>query len=792
MGDGASLSTPSHLAQVAQERLAQLIDEGRIDFAELCVSATNFAALLAVAGRSRDPGLLPQALAAMGDPQRLAEIATAGSSSRIRQLAAQSIEDPSVLRQLLKQVRGKDNGVYKIVKHKCNLLRAEERRIEQIETDVNALCASLEQHSHRICDSLYLPSLEQLEARWLTLEKQAASQLRARARQAIERCRETIALQSRQLSQQAAAAAHQAVLQAASEAALARSAEEAQRREEAVALAAAEAAKIHEAEEQARTEERAAQALALRQIGGLVAKAGSALREGHTGRAAGLRRAIEEKLPTLPPVPPHLTRQVQQLDQKLNDLREWKDFAVAPKRAALIEEMESLIGSSEAPPALADRIRGLQEEWTTISKGILLSVSEADWQRFHQAALAAYQPCREYFEAQAKKRQSNLENRRSVLERLLAFETNQSGDQPDWQAVSAVLREARQEWRRHFPVDRGAGAAVQDQFDASIGRLQERLDAWYAQNAAEKKSLIQRAQHLRTQEDSRAAVEAVKRLQIKWKEVGSVRRDQELQLWDEFREQCDAVYQRRQQLHAEHTEALDANKRLAAAICSEAEEVAALSGAGLLEGAGKIPQLRTAFESLGEMPRADQRALHERLERALDLCQAKISQHRAREQEQSFTDLLDAARRIQAYGWAISQGRASAEREALKKEAEMFISGIQRWPKGGAQALQDAWSKADGDAEAGATDQESALRMLCIRSELLTDLPTPAEDQALRRDYQVRRLVQRMGQGAEPGTDELDALALEWVRAGPVAAPTYGLLFERFLRSRCQGARASH
>ena len=290
VGDGASPSIPSHLARVAQERLAHLIDAQAIDFAEICVTATNSAALLAVAGLCSDPDLLPQALASMGDPQRMAEIATGGFSSRIRQLAAQSIEDPIVLRHLLKQVRGKDNGVYKIVKHKCNLVRAEEQRIQQVETDVKALCTSLEQHSHRVCDSLYLPSLEQLEARWLTLEKQAAPEFRARAHQAIERCRETVAGHSRKLAQQAADAAHRAVLQAASEAALARSAEEAQRREEAVALAAAESAKIDEAEERARIEKMAAQALALRQIGGLVAKAGSALREGSTGRAAGLRR----------------------------------------------------------------------------------------------------------------------------------------------------------------------------------------------------------------------------------------------------------------------------------------------------------------------------------------------------------------------------------------------------------------------------------------------------------------------------------------------------------------------
>ena len=72
--------------------------------------------------------------------------------------------------------------------------------------------------------------------------------------------------------------------------------------------------------------------------------------------------------------------------------------------------------------------------------------------------------------------------------------------------------------------------------------------------------------------------------------------------------------------------------------------------------------------------------------------------------------------------------------------------------------------------------------MLCIRGEILADLPTPPEDQAQRRDYQMRRLVERMGQRSEAAGDDFESLVLEWVRAGGVAPPTYESLLERFRR----------
>ncbi len=779
--DAAQPESP-HIGRIAQERVAQLIDSGSIDFAALCASARHTPAMLSVAALCGNPDHLAQVLATIDDPQRMASLVTEGSSSRIRQLAAQGIEDPAELTRLLKQVRGKDKSVYKIIKQKCDVLRAEEQRIAQIASDVAALCASLERHSHRIHDALYATSLKLFEEQWRTLEPQAAPEMKDRALLAIDRCRDVIAGHTRQLAQRAEEEAQQAARKAAREQATVQAELEAQRRHEAAALAAAEAAAVREAEERARAEKLAAEALALRQVGGLIGKANSALRDGNTARAAGLRRAVEEKLPTVPAVPAFLASQVLQLDMKLHELKEWKDYAVAPKRAELIEEMETLIGSEEAPKALADRIKRLQEEWKTISKGIL-SDSEADWQRFHQAAQAAYQPCREYFEAQARLRQENVEKRRLVVERLRAFESTQSGEHPDWRAVAAVLREAPQEWRRHSPVDRAAGLAIQEEFDASIDRLQGRLDAWYAHNLAEKKALIQRAQDLRAKEDSGEAVEGVKRLQLQWKNIGAVQRDQEQQLWDEFREQCDAVFQKRQQAYAEHAAGLEANKRLAMALCEEAERIAVLSGPELLEGSAKIPQWRADFEALGEIPRADQRGLRDRFERALTRCQAQLSQMRARDKELSFTNLLEAARLIRLYGWATAQGGASSDLEALRQAAELFIAGVAQWPKGGTQALKEAWVKADASGLDAAAN-ETALRMLCIRSEILTDRPTPPEDQALRRAYQVQRLVRSMGHHHDENPDDLDAFGLEWVRIGPVPAETHEILLARFLRCR--------
>jgi hypothetical protein len=774
-------SAAAEVEQAAQARIAELVDEGGVEFGDLCSQAVNRSALLAVAAVCRDSARLRQALESIDDPRELAQLVVGGFSSRLRRCAAEAIDDPGELRELLKQVRGKDKTVYRILKHKSDTLHALDRRAAERAGEVEALCASLERHSHRSFDVSYGATLERLAARWRALTPRPDASSEDRAQQAIEHCRQVVAEQLRKAAEQAASIAaertvreaHEQAREAASAAAAAQAAAEAQRQEEAAAALAAE--------EAARMERRAAQERLGRQLGGLIRLANGALRTGNTQKAAGLRRAIAAKWPDAPSIPLPLARQLQHLDDKLDELKQWKDYAVAPKRIELIERMEALIGSTDEPAVLAQHIKALQEDWRTISQGIASEATE-EWERFHRASQSAYQPCRIYFEAQATLRRDNLERRRALLERLKAFEASQSIEEPDWRRVARVLREAPQEWRECFPVDREANRALQADFDATVSRLKSRLDARFEHNAAEKQTLIERARQLLVREDGREALDEVKRLQSLWKDVGPVSRDREQPLWSAFREACDAIYQRRQQAFAEYAAALDAAKAKAVALCAEAERCAALTGPALTAAGGNVSELRAAFDALGELPRADARGLRDRFERALASCALRLAEQRARDVERSVADLIEAGRYLRMYEWAVVQNAGAAERQMRRQEAEAFIAGVPHWPKGGLEAVNEMLVKS---ASRTATDSESgekALRLLCIRGEILSETSTPDEDQGLRREYQVQRLMQAMGQGSRPQDGDWDAMALDWIRVGAVPPTVYGGLQIRFKR----------
>lgn len=722
----------------------------------------------------QDEDVLQAAIAAK-DSDAIHNLVIHGASTKIRQLAAEAIDDPEHIRQLLRKVRGgNDKSVYKILARKRDALLAVEREVQQVQAEVTATAAAIERHSHRPFDPLFTPTLEQLEERWNAVAVHAAPEISHATQDAIDRARDVIAQHLREV---AAKAARQ--LAAANEAAAA------EKRREQQQQAAAERAKALEDQRKAEVEKRAREEQSLKQIAGLLRKAQGALSAGSSKAAAGLRRAIEEKLATAPSLPPALAKQLQHLDTKLAELKDWKSFSVAPKRIELIERMESLIGATMHPTALAGHIKDLQEQWRTLSKGAGEN-TESEWQRFHDAAQKAFQPCRDYFAEQDRIKQQNLEQRGLLYERLHAFEQKQNWEEPDWRTAITAVREAKQLWREHAPVDAAACEELQRKFNELTATLQARIDAEYARNVKQKKSIIERARVLSTSADGRAATDEVKRLQEKWKSVGPVPRHEDHALWEEFRKQCDAVFQKRQDERASHNAQLEAHRSQAAALCEQLESIAILKERELLESAKKLPELRLAFDAIDDLPKNNARQLRDRFDRAFSRCRKAVAIQQAQDAERGWTDLLDAANDVRAYRLALVRGAEPTEIDALKNKAEDHLAKITHSPKRGVEALRSTLAQApNSDLSAN----ELALRTLCIRAEILTESPTPDIDQPLRREYQVKRLMQSMGQGVKPQEGELDALTMEWLGAGPVEEATYLQLAERFKECRSKAVR---
>ena len=744
-------------------------------------SDTAPAAAADAAARLRDEeAQLAQALEA-GDVEAIARWALVGSSTRIRQQAAQRIDDPELLRELIRATRhGKDKTVHRILTDKRDAQLAEVRRLEQQRAEVQAAAAAVARHAERPFDSAYPATLAQLETRWRTVEPNATADLRREVTQQLERARDTIE-QHRQAVEAEAERQRTAAL----------AAEEARRRREAEAEAAAaeaaEQARQRDAERQAERERRAAEDAARHELVGLLRQAQAALDHGGTARAARLRETIAAKLPDAPALPEWYARKLQQVDERLAELKDWKTFRVLPKQAELVERMQSLVGADISPEELARQIRRLRDEWRTLHRGAGEEPTP-EWQQFDAAAERAYEPCRVHFARQAEQRRENQARREALLERLAAVTAAQAEGPPNWRAIQQVLVEARREWQQYAPVDQSVVKPLQARFHALLDELKAPLEAEYARNAQAKRDIVARAAELVALPDTRQAIDEAKRLQHDWKAVGIIPRHQDNALWEAFRRHCDAVFARSAQESAALGAALESNQARAVTLCEELERIAGLEGEPLREAAAALDALRAEFESL-ELPRASARDLRQRFRRANERTGEALRRHREAQARRGWNELFAAAARVQSLAFATAQGQAAEECEALRQSAAAAVESLGHAPKGTRALLeQQLEAIAAGTVNGDLAANEAALRLLCIRAELIADAETPPEDLERRREYQMQRLVEALGRGERATPADLDTLALEWLAVGPVEPSVYERLSARF--ERCRGARA--
>jgi exonuclease SbcC len=869
----------TQMQRIAKQRLAALVDAGKLDFNQLTAEMADPLKLFAVMSYSQQSERLEQLLSSIDESEVLYKVASEGATVKLRQIAAEKITDRAQLQQLLKEAKGKDKTVYKIVKDKCDHFKEEEKTLAATQAVIDSVAQAIEQHSHRPFDFQFTAKFHLLQQQWSPLAPLAAEQIRQTTQQAIERCQAQInAIETaqaeavaRKIELASADENRHKILQAlnslAKQAVLAEQLDDthsslAELTAQWQSLDASKPATVKEQKaftglsemipvaqqqferygsllahisalvtldsddqqadekpgiyrhlkqrlqvdslfdeedvlpqvvldgraaieqwDKKRADKKAEHQHAQRQIGGLIRKAKEASNTGKLQQAAGLRRAIAEKIIQLNPIPAHLQSQLQQLDDILDKLQDWKDYAVLPKKHELIASMKALIGSAEHPEALAIKIKRLQDDWKSLSKGggLHKDGQEQDqelWEDFHQSAQIAYQPCRDYFAEQAAIRQRNLESCKALVEQLKTYEQNYTWESADWKAVEKVVRLAHQEWRDYSPTDRAATQPVLAEFEAVLARIDQRLNDERNKNTAVKQSLIQRARQLLEQDDTRMAIEDVKQLQAQWQQVGIMARAIDQKLWREFRGVCDAIFAKKHQQTVEFKEELETNLANAEKLIADLRHLAGLSGQALIDGRKQVEELQQAFNNLGHLPKARMNDVKADFAQAVEQFEKQVKQERNLAKQQIWLNLFAANDILRLCQLSLREARDQATQESLKTETLDKVAMVGQFPGGGMKALQQ---KLESDvAMDDLAGNVVALRLLCIRAEILTGATTPAADQALRMDYQVKQLEQNFGQKPQDIRSEIDALVFEWLATGPVVTTEYSPLFERF------------
>lgn len=438
--------------------------------------------------------------------------------------------------------------------------------------------------------------------------------------------------------------------------------------------------------------------------------------EGQLRVALRTHQWLQRQLEALPPPEAAAERSaLAVIEEALDRLRDWYEFASVPKKEELCAEVEALAaqGPGDDIPARATALRALRDRWQTLCA----ADPDADPQlreRFERAADLAWAPCAAWYAELRRVQDSNLAARTALCTTLAAEITAIDPAHADWKALERRERALRAEWKALEPVRWPEARASQEQFSALVGQLRGMLAAERQRQAARRQALLEAAQALATREPLAAAIEAARRLQQDWQAAGYTDPQADRRLWPAFRQALDAVYARRDA-------AREADRAAQAAAAAEAAR-----------------------------QQAEQQARRQAREQALQ---------QARRAE------IDAALAVAALegewlaGSTVASGELAATAGSLPKSAlrEALLARL---------AAIDA-DRRPGDAAVAAAAAQLAL--LTLDLEILLQLPSPPEFSAARMTRQVERLNASL-RGSRDG-DEQRVLVDRWLATGPVPAP---------------------
>lgn len=516
-----------------------------------------------------------------------------------------------------------------------------------------------------------------------------------------------------------------------------------------------------------------------RAITSLIRKASQAVEQGRLKQAIGVRHSIDEKIENLDGLPAFLPKKLEALDEEIQKLIDWQAYAVVPKKQALVEAMEKLVGLELNPEALAVKIKKLQDEWKSLSQSGKDRQEEL-WEKFRDFADKAYVPCKVYYDELGDIRKENLDKRKALVKQLEDFYLQYQWDEADWKHVEQILRAARKELHSYAPVERAANKEVVVNFDVALQKIQEKLEEEFAKNKSAKERLIEQAEKLTEFKDIQQGIDGVKRLQSQWQSIGRCQyRDNET-LWKAFRAECDKIFEEKTKQSDARRAAVDEVINKARAFVINIQALTEKTDDALLAARSERDRLQNEFSEVEELPEKVQRAIERDFNKGLDAFDNKVAKYLRESASHAWQDFFAACEKINHYHNLVLTTKD--DNSELGEEVESFIKGVNQWPEGSQSFVKQKLLQVTSQPDVNSEDNLKALKILCIRAEILADQETPETDKQLRMEYQVSLL--QKGLGGQKGEQSSSlSIAKDWCGVGPVSEEEYKTLFERFYAS---------
>ncbi len=637
--------------------------------------------------------------------------------------SVETITDIQQLQQLLKNSAGLDKKTNRQLRDRLNTLKTDELQQQQNHSAQEKLCTRLETLAKLQYHPLFDSELAHLTQQWENTVKQDAS-IAARINTAITQCQSILT--------------------------------EIQQQHEAVALAEKQALEAQQKKAEAMAQKRADEEAQRTQVIELQKQTQAEQKSQHEKH----KRQNKHK----------------QISSKQHEMQDWQAFAAIPKLELLCDAMEKLCVSTLQPLETADAVRDLQAQWRAM-KPPHTPEAQVLWERFKLASDKAWEPCAEHYEKARQQRAFNLQQRQTICEALEQFAQAQDWSAADWKAVTRILEKSRKEFHDFHPVERSDEKPIRTRFDTAIAAINSPLLEVQTANEARKQQLVNTAKSVTEMVDIEKAIERFQQIQEQWKHIGITRYHEDRKLWQALQEHGKVIFDKRRDNQQQARQLQDDKITQAKTLCERIAQLATLSDEELTQSTAAFEQLQSEFKAIKDIPEKLQTSIKKQFFTACDAYHQQLRGISTRQHQKQMDELLRRAQLCDA-----TEHNKTEESAALLESNWQQHSLPVEWEKAINVRKQQALAAMQPATSLDFAANTQRRRELCIALEILLDLETPDADKQQRREMQLKKLQQGLGQAAPNHNrrEQLEQLLVDWHCTGSATADEQTQLQARF------------
>lgn len=249
------------------------------------------------------------------------------------------------------------------------------------------------------------------------------------------------------------------------------------------------------------------------------------------------------------------------------------------ERAEKLAEMTDVIAASRALQDLHQQFR----EIGPVDK----EKREEVWNRLKAASTIINRRHQDYFEQRKKQEEQNLADKTAICEELEAIDIDSLSTFADWNAMTDTITALQAKWKTIGFAPQKMNEKIYERYRAACDKFFSLKTEFFKKvkdtlnsNLELKKSLCEQAEALKDSTDWKATTEAIKELQTKWREIGTVPKKYSDIVWKRFNAACDAFFDARKAANSGQMNEMKANlekkrniiERLKAIVPEEAQE----------------------------------------------------------------------------------------------------------------------------------------------------------------------------------------------------------------------------